>query len=156
MLDEHDGHFTIVMQDFPGCTQIDNMERISAEKAKVIMTTLAETQGSMLGDWMWAGQMTWLKDGTLFNAAFAKKLYPAFRAKFSERLSADQFAVLDWFIGIADAWEKAVIPPLGLCHNDFRLDNILFTKDQECVIIDWATCSWGPGQSARRRRFRLL
>jgi thiamine kinase-like enzyme len=96
-----------------------------------------------------------LNEPQVYNAAFAAKQWPLFKRKYGHQLPKEQVELFEWFAEHALDWEAAVIPrkrflepcrpcsvfrptALGLCHNDFRLDNILFSRGQ-VKLVDWAT-----------------
>ena len=50
--------------------------------------------------------------------------------------------VLEWGLR---ALERATPPPLPpvLCHNDFRVGNIMLTTDRVVAVLDWEFAGWG-------------
>jgi hypothetical protein len=90
--------------------------------------------------------------------------------KFGKGLSDKQRAVFEWFNANGADWERAVIPPLGMAHGDFRTDksafvrdarraltsaSVLFSKSRGTILIDWATVrEWSCLQKIRMLRRR--
>jgi hypothetical protein len=107
---DQDGLFTIVMEDFAMATQIDNLVGCEPDVAKKVLSALAHTQGPRMGDWMWAGQIPWLNKPQVYNAGFAKKMWPMFKRKYGDRLPKEQVELYEWFADHALDWEAAVIP----------------------------------------------
>jgi hypothetical protein len=140
---DESGLFVICMEDFPDAKQIDNLVGADLQTAKDCLTALARVQGPTLGEWMGAGQKKWLNEPNLYNATFYRQIYPKYLEKFSSYMNENQNELTGFIREHGVAWEKAVVPPLGLQHGDFRLDNILFAGGKT-IIIDWATVSWAP------------
>jgi len=140
--DEHEGWFTLVLEDVADGRQGNQIAGCSVEEARSAVRALARIQGPVLGD-LHAGTVDYLNQRDPLDQALATAVLPAFLERYAGRIAAEHVDVCERFVAVLDAWAADRRPPLGLVHGDFRLDNLLFTP-QRCRVVDWQTVSWGP------------
>ena len=89
-----------------------------------------------------------------FAAGLAEETYVAgaglFRERFSDRLTAEEFRIIDAFKPLVGAWSGARSAHQTLIHRDPRVDNILFATGSDglpsAYIIDWQCAGVGDPQ----------
>ncbi|MBS0386212.1 MAG: phosphotransferase [Proteobacteria bacterium] len=96
-----------------------------------------------------ANAYEWLRpteNSTSMIRTLLPALYPHFRERYAERLSADILEMGEAFVARLDAYLGRAPAAATLQHRDFRVDNILFTPDHErAYVVDWQTLGIGAG-----------
>jgi aminoglycoside phosphotransferase (APT) family kinase protein len=81
-----------------------------------------------------------------FTAAMVTELYGGFRERYAARLDPGAIALIEDFLPHLGAYLTDRGGPLTLVHGDFRADNLMSGAARPAVL-DWQTCSYGPGLS---------
>ena len=145
-LDPDEAWFTLVLDDIVGATQGDQIQGCSPEIAAAVVEEMAALQGSSFGSSVLEGS-EWLNratpDSDAFTASIVAGVYPSFVERYGAQLSAEHLALFDAFIPRMEQWFALRGGPRTIVHGDFRLDNLLFTRDPRPVIVDFQTLNWG-------------
>jgi hypothetical protein len=139
--DPSEGWLTLVLEDISGATQGDQIAGCSVEHARVALRALARVHAPVLGDDA-LGAADYLNQPNPLTAEMLGALLTGFAERYGDRVAPEHMEVCSRFIGVWDAWSAERIPPLGLVHGDYRLDNLLFGAEG-CRVVDWQTVSWG-------------
>ena len=104
----------------------------------------------MLGD-LAVGAAPYLNQPSPLTQQLAAALLPGFLERYGYRVAPEHAEVCRRFVAVLDAWAADRRPPLGLVHGDYRLDNLLFTPDGGCKVVDWQTVSAGARRCSTPR-----
>ena len=89
--------------------------------------------------------LTWLyRESTIkFQPLFAHSLNVCFD-RYKSRITSQHKALCKWFLDSLEVWveDSAKQQPQTLSHDDYRLDNLLFTPTR-CVAVDFQTINIG-------------
>jgi hypothetical protein len=140
--DPSEGWFTLVLEDISDGVQGDQIAGCRVEEARVALRTLARVHAPVLGD-VALGSADFLNQPNALNQDALKMLLPAFIERYGDQVAPEHQEVCRRFVAVLDAWAGEQVPPLGLVHGDYRLDNLLFADDR-CKVVDWQTMGWGP------------
>lgn len=140
--DQAEGWFTLILEDVVDAEQGDQIAGCGVEEARVALRELARLHAPVLADFALA-TVDYLNQPNQADQAVVTQLLSTFLERYTDRLVPEHVAVCKRFVGVLDAWNADVRPPLGLVHGDYRLDNLLF-GDATCKVVDWQTVSWGP------------
>lgn len=140
--DRAEGWFTLVLEDVADATQGDQIAGCSMEEARIALRQLARVHAPVLGD---AALSTaeYLNQPHPLNQDLLTALLPGFIERYGDRVAPEHQEVCRRLVAVLDAWSAERVPPLGLVHGDYRLDNLLFGNGT-CKVVDWQTVSWGP------------
>lgn len=72
-----------------------------------------------------------------------QRSWTAARATVGASLTGAERECVDRFVGRAGEWAAGLGGPCSLVHHDYRVDNMLFGRN-ELVVLDWQTIGWGP------------
>jgi Phosphotransferase enzyme family len=138
-----DGWFTLVLNDAPGAVQGDQVAGCDAATARRVIDTLAALHAPTINDTATAA-MDFLTESVPINGAILAAVLPMMLQRYDDRINGEHAEVCRRYVRCADALAADPPAPYGLVHGDFRLDNLLFTSDDRCTVIDWQTVRWGP------------
>jgi hypothetical protein len=141
--DQEQGWFTLVLADVVGARQGDQIAGCDAATAEAVMRALARVHAPVLND-LAVGTSDFLNLPNPINQALLTALLPGFLERYGDQVADEHAEVCRRYVAVADAHTADVRAPLGLVHGDFRLDNLLFNADGDCVVVDWQTVQWGP------------
>ena len=150
--DEESHDFTLLMHDLPHHVQGNQLAVPSLYEAELAMDAAASIHAGWWGDEM-LDQLDWLS-GTkavpppLDGEALYTMFWPAFCARYGDRVSPAMRTVGDAYLGNIHRWTEARQGPRCLTHNDFRPDNMLYGPSGDTkplVIVDWQTVGVGQG-----------
>ncbi|TQC44939.1 DUF1679 domain-containing protein [Rhodococcus sp. WS4] len=133
--------FTLLLEDVPGATVIDQLEGCDLLAARRVVTTIAAVQGAVL-DSEAVHQAPWLNRATPFSQQLFGSVLPGFKDRYADSIDPQTELVLDRFGASLDAWNAHAEGPRGLQHGDCRLDNILLSPTR-CALVDWQTAVAG-------------
>jgi hypothetical protein len=140
--DTAEGWFTLVLEDIVGAVQGDQIAGCTVKEAEIALRQLARVHAPVLGDTA-LGTADYLNQPNPLNQDLLKLLLPGFLERYGERVAPEHQDVCRRLVAVLDAWAAEQVPPLGLVHGDYRLDNLLF-GDGSCKVVDWQTMTWGP------------
>lgn len=145
-------HFALLLGDMAPAQQGD---QLAGADAATVAAALHEA--AALHSWRPPGgdfsAYAWLHHGAT-NSGYLRQsmpaIYPEFRRRFTDLLSADVLDLGAELISRFDAYLDAAPAPDCIAHGDMRLDNILFTPRRDeagplAILVDWQTCSMGSG-----------
>ena len=145
--------FVLLLEDAAPFVQVDQLQGLNLEQAKLAMRELAGLHGST-----WQGRSVekfdWAKVGATMANGFAQgmmQLKPAFVERFSADLSDENIEILDRLTRCApDYWRYSLeCKNQVAAHWDFRGDNMLFGQrngELAMVTIDWTGLLCGGGR----------
>lgn len=148
--DSHD--FALIMHDLPRHQTGNQLVPATLDEARLAVAAAAQIHGAWWGDPM-LDTLDWL-NGTkavpppLDVEALYAMFWPAFAARYGDRVTPEMKQVGDAFVGHVGAWADGRGGPRCLTHNDFRPDNMLFDMadpDRPIIIVDWQTAGVGSG-----------
>lgn len=67
-----------------------------------------------------------------------------FLDRYEDELDAAEVTTLREVAPHITAWQLERLDPIAVIHGDYRLDNLLFSADDEAVVVDWQTAAVGP------------
>ncbi|GLP76832.1 hypothetical protein TUM20983_39420 [Mycobacterium antarcticum] len=141
--DPAEGWFTLVIDDAVGAEVGDQIAGCDVATAEKAMRALARLHAPVLND-ADVGGLEFLNLPILVNQTMLSGLLPPFLDRYGDQIASEHAEVCRRYVATADAHAADVQPPTGLVHGDYRLDNLLFGADPECLVIDWQTVQWGP------------
>jgi hypothetical protein len=140
--DTSQGWFTLVLEDIRDAAVGDQIAGCAVGEARVAVRTLARVHAPVLGD-PTLGAADYFNQPNPLNQDALKMLLPGFIDRYGDQVAPEHQEVCQLFVPVLDAWATDQVPPLGLVHGDYRLDNLLFGNG-DCKVVDWQTMSWGP------------
>ncbi|HEY2161691.1 MAG TPA: phosphotransferase [Solirubrobacteraceae bacterium] len=139
--DPTEGWFTLVLEDIAGGVQGDQIAGCSVEFARTAVHTLARVHAPVLGDNA-LGAADYLNQPNPLTTDMLKALLAGFAERYHDQVAPEHMAICNRFVPVWDQWADEQMPPLGLVHGDYRLDNLLFDHGA-CKVVDWQTVAWG-------------
>jgi hypothetical protein len=140
--DADSGAFTIVLRDIADATQGDQIAGCTVDVAARALAALARMQAPLFGDRRLAAT-PWLNQPTPLNETLLCALLQGFEERYADELDPEHLTLCERFVASAERWLAERDLTRGLCHGDFRLDNLLFAADA-ITVVDWQTVAWGP------------
>lgn len=130
----------LVLEDLREAVQGDELEQLDLARAKGVARSLAGLHATWLdhpklAELPWISDVsTWKRESDWFVSRRA-----LFLERFPEQLDGLARLLLDKIeFAPVIANERLIDAPLTLLHGDFHLDNIIFEKQTEPVLIDWS------------------
>lgn len=150
--DEDDGAFTLVLSDIDGRVG-DQVAGCTVAQAEAIVDAAVGLHAPTWDISVPAGELSWLGDESVSRAAAIRRadrysgLLPGFVERFAGRLNADVMDVARWTARRVLAMHDHQRLPLCVTHNDYRIDNMVFsgTGGSSVSILDWQTVATGRG-----------
>jgi len=140
--DRAEGWFTLVLEDVQDALQGDQIAGCGVDDARVALRTLARVHAPVLGD-VAVGTADFLNQPDPMNQELMNALLAGFIERYGDQVAPEHQEVCRRVGAVRDALIAEQVPPLGLVHGDYRLDNLLFGGGS-CKVVDWQTVSWGP------------
>lgn len=148
--DTDSGAFHLLLSDANPAVVGDELRGASVEQAMLALAELGRLHGAALGDEDLA-QAAWLNREAPMNQALIAQLYAGFVDRYGDEIAPEHRAVCERLVAGFDAYVAAEDDrPKGLCHGDYRLDNMLFGQagaDRPLTVVDWQTVTWGPAMT---------
>lgn len=139
------GDFYLMMEDIAGAVAGNQIAGISPHDARRAMLEAARLHAAFWGT-VEDPSRDWLETGVQAQAFYPpdvfRSIWPAFRDRYADSLTAEQVSACDRFAELYEAYSAAPDRPRCLVHNDFRPDNMLFTPDR-LVVVDWQSVARG-------------
>lgn len=148
------GDFVIVMEDLSYLDQVDQTVGMSLDQARAAVRSLAGVHAAWWDDVADDSSVGWIPSATGERIAMVDQMLPPIW-EITQQGFAD-FIPAEGGKELGDAFSTNYLnlmaglsarSPWTLCHQDYRVDNMLFgdpAKD-EVVIIDWQGMGRGPG-----------
>lgn len=149
--DEESAEFLLLLEDIPVDTSVDQLIGLDARRAALVLVQLA----GLHADW-WGSE-------TLRGYPWLPHIASSTRRTNLGTLASSGWPLLQQLLDneapLSDAERRAgeVLParislaldrldqlPQTLTHSDLRLDNLLFTPDEEVVLVDWQGIGVAP------------
>lgn len=150
-IDRGTADFVIVMEDLSNLTMVQQSVGMSAEQAMTAVRILANVHATwwdsvQVDDLEWIPSM--VGDRIAMVDQMLLQLLPGFLDAFGDALPAGGRAVYEHFAGryLKVNQDIAKRSPWTLCHQDFRVENLLFgpAGSNHMVVIDWQGIGRGP------------
>lgn len=143
--DPINGTFALLLHDVqaePG----NDIKGATIEQARAAVIALGRIQGDILRNEE-ALKVSWLDRKSPSNQGMMEALFAGFVERYRDRLKPEHLNICKTLIGSCDAWQQKLAGQndrKGLVHGDYRLDNMLFNKNDELTVVDWQTILAGP------------
>jgi hypothetical protein len=142
--DSSEGWFTLVMEDAVDAVQGDQIAGCSPADAEVAMRALARIHAPVWNDARVGVSELFVSDApNPLNTALLEALLPGFFERYDARITEEHKEVIRRYAAAADAHSADRSEPFGLVHSDFRLDNVMFGGERDCIVVDWQSARWG-------------
>lgn len=150
---DDDGRFALVLEDMAPAHQGDQLTGCSSEQAHAAVINLAGLHGPRWCDPL-LREMPWLRFVSDPEADYVQEVVADSTARFiqyyADRLAAKDIETLQAFAPKCGSWLMAGRERFSIVHGDYRLDNLLFGRDEVGVTVatvDWQTLEVGnPGR----------
>lgn len=143
-LSDDGGQFVLLLEDISPARSGDELAGCTLAEAKLALGNLAGLHAPLWGsdslDAAGPIRRTTRDDAAVFAGHMAKagkSFHDIHACRFAEEI----LTLVDAFIPRFEAWFHAADRSASLTHNDYRLDNLMFTHgaEPECVAVDWQT-----------------
>ena len=140
--------FVLVMNDLAPAEQGDQIIGCSLAEARYAIEQAAALHASTWGKTDQYLPLDWVDDPApervLERVAMLGVLWTGFRDRYMHRMTEAELAWGEWLMPRLPAMASSYRGERCLTHNDFRLDNMLFTDDG-VTVVDWQTVGIGYG-----------
>ena len=150
-IDPETASFALLLEDLSPATQGDQLNGCTPETAEAAITQLVPLHAARWNDPTLL-QLDWLVGDPEEGRARMREILPLFWAGFQDRyrdhIPPHVREAGNTLLNHVDAYLAPRAGPTTIIHNDYRLDNLLFTpgpNSDVAGIVDWQTCSVGPG-----------
>ncbi|MFM9094942.1 MAG: phosphotransferase [Acidimicrobiaceae bacterium] len=145
--------FVLVLEDIKDASQGDQITGATVEQADAAITQLVNLHAPMWGSEI-LNQIGWLPKHSLNVATGTSQLlrsvFSGFAERFSEKVNSEIISLGARLVSKIDRYYAAFPTLLTIAHRDFRLDNLLFTPQNNKTgvkVVDWQTVGAMPGAS---------
>ncbi|MFM7650389.1 MAG: phosphotransferase, partial [Acidimicrobiaceae bacterium] len=145
--------FVLVLEDIKDASQGDQITGATVEQADAAITQLVNLHAPMWGSEI-LNQIGWLPKHSLNVATGTSQLlrsvFSGFAERFSEKVNSEIISLGARLVSKIDRYYAAFPTLLTVAHRDFRLDNLLFTPQNNKTgvkVVDWQTVGAMPGAS---------
>lgn len=138
--------FVLMLEDMAPAVQGDQLAGATVHQVRAALNEAAALHAwrPAVGDFT---QFEWLNHGGSNREVLLSTLpaiYPQFRDRFANLLSADILDLGGELMGRLDRYFDLEQAESCLQHSDLRIDNILFEQDSDrAVVVDWQTLAIG-------------
>jgi streptomycin 6-kinase len=136
----------LLLEDLRDASQGDVLEHLDLDRAKGVAHSLARLHGTWLEHPKLA-ELSWVSDASAWTReeGWYQSRRTLFLERFPDRLDGLARILLEKIeLGPRVANERLAKAPITLLHGDFHLDNFLFDKQTEPVMLDWSRLLKGP------------
>ncbi len=145
-------NFVIVMEDLSDLTMVNQSTGMNTEQALAVVKVLASLH-AVWWNKVQDGNLDWIPDmigpRIEFVDAYLVQVFGAFKDNFADQLPTDALKIYEQFIGNYQKINQrfAGRSPWTLAHQDFRVENVMFSASgsDRVVVIDWQGIGRGPG-----------
>ncbi|MFM7879041.1 MAG: phosphotransferase [Acidimicrobiaceae bacterium] len=145
--------FVLILEDIKDANQGDQITGATVEQADAAITQLVNLHAPMWGSEI-LNQIGWLPKHSLNVATGTSQLlrsvFSGFAERFSEKVNSEIISLGARLVSKIDRYYAAFPTLLTVAHRDFRLDNLLFTPQNNKTgvkVVDWQTVGAMPGAS---------
>jgi hypothetical protein len=151
--DPANGDFVLLLDDLAPAEVGDQLAGCTVDEAASAVDELVMLHAPRWGDASLGGIGDWLGPALVGGGEVIAQAYqamlPGFLDRYGDALSPDAAAVAGALTDVVDRWVQPVDAPVTVTHNDYRLDNLLFGRDDtggvSTAVVDWQTVGLGPG-----------
>lgn len=151
--DPETNRFALIMEDLAPAVQGDQLRGCSAEEARLALEAAAvlhaaHWEDTCLDDYPWLQGSATAPPPTLAPEMVAG-LWEGFKERYGPHLTHEIIKVGDAFAAVLPVYADRYKGPFALTHNDFRLDNMLFSpsSSRRLSVVDWQTAGKGAPAS---------
>lgn len=141
-----DGGFALLLADCAPARVGDQIAGIAPDLAHRAMREAARLH-SAFWDTVETPEFAWLDTGPLaqpfYVADVLRGVWPGFRDRYADKLTADMVHVCERFAERYEAFSRLLDRPRCVTHNDYRPDNMLFGADGQVTVVDWQSAALG-------------
>ena len=152
--------FCLLMEDITPAEQGDQLTGTDIATAELVVAEAVKLHAPTWGRAEELAELPWLAapsiESALFRNEIVRSVFDGFADRYSHVLSADDIELGRRLMGRLDDLSRAQTPTAFggvsgawcLAHQDYRLDNMLFSTgpgSPPLVIVDWQTCRLGSG-----------
>lgn len=146
----NDLDFILLLEDLAPARQGDQLAGASIAQIEAAIQEAARLHAPFWGNGR-AETYAWLAPSET-SAMMVRNLLPMFwgqfRERYATRFGADILEMGDAFIAKLNGYLEYMPAAITLQHRDFRIDNILFSPDNDrAFVVDWQTLGVGAGAS---------
>ncbi len=146
--DGESADFVVLMSDLAPAEQGDQIAGCNLNQATRAVHAIAGLHASTWGQTDELGSFEWLpprsSDYVSLHAQLYRALFDGFAAEYGAAIGPEDIDLGRW---VGENYERLLNAhrlPMCVVHNDFRLDNVMFT-DSSVSVVDWQTLSVGFG-----------
>lgn len=145
-------NFVIVMEDLNAHTMVEQQVGMTVSQAHAAVEVLAKIHAIWWGD-VHNDAMNWIPSMTSARIEFIDQFLPtvfnAFADGFRDLLPPGGFEIYETFVGNYLKLTKVISDrsPWTLVHQDYRVENLMFSNDNtnSVIVLDWQGIGRGPG-----------
>ena len=137
--------FCLLLEDCAPARQGDQIGGASADDIRAALSEAARLHGAFAGERLALAERLAAvpKPPTEIELAQYRTHWPAFRARYADRLDLDILALGDDLLPHYGRFLDYQSAHPSVAHQDFRIDNLLFGAER-VVVLDWQTMNVGP------------
>lgn len=138
-LSDDEDEFVLLLEDIAPATAGDELKGCTLVEAERAMASIAGLHAPMWNSPVFEEPGLLRRPTKDWAAVFQSNVTRA-GARWHEHaavMGEDNNDIVEAFIPRCGAWFEAVDQNISLTHNDFRLDNLMFTPSHDCVTLDW-------------------
>jgi aminoglycoside/choline kinase family phosphotransferase len=147
-IDQEARDFVLLLEDLSPLRPGDQLAGCSPDAARIAVDELVKLHAPRWADPTLAG-LEWLHRDRAASRRFLRELLPevwrGFRERYAGDLDADVHEAGEALFGDLERYLAADTEPWTVVHGDYRLDNLMFGDSPEVAVLDWQTCTHGPG-----------
>lgn len=152
-IDVQTAAFVLLMEDLAPAQQGDQLRGCTPEQAAVAIDELPKLHAPRWNDPTLA-DIDWLhrdpESARMFMVNMLPVLWGGFRERYADRLGPEVHQAGDALFANLERHMTAPSEPWTVIHNDYRLDNLLFSpagSEPSVAVVDWQTCTDGPAMT---------
>lgn len=140
----------LILDDLSPSTPGNQVAGATLAQARSAVIALAQLHAPFWGktrapDLMWVPGIDNRQTAFGLQSAISDSL-PRFLKRFGDGLPSKGIEWLEKFVPLLGSWRDDVISkPLTIAHADYRVENMLFTTDNDVSVIDWQTAMYTGG-----------
>jgi thiamine kinase-like enzyme len=139
-----ENNFVLLLEDLAPATAGDHMAGCSVNDARLAMKEAAFLHAAFWNDHLLEKQ-DWLyvPDGAqgFYTTDLIHSSWDYFRATHGSQMDPKVIEVCDQYVASHEKWNQPRSGPKCFSHNDFRVDNMLFSEKQ-VAVVDWQTSNY--------------
>lgn len=143
---DHAGRFVLLLEDLNDAQVGDQFEGLGESRARGAMHQVARLHADFwnCGE---GEEFAWLESGRMaqpfYDASVLRSAWPGFRDRYADKMSAPMIEVCDRLVERYENYSASLERPRCVTHNDYRPDNMLFTRGDDQFTVDWQSAALG-------------